>query len=87
VNSIRVILDVDQAQPLKGLPPERTLRINKDITATRIPRGMESGRAAVAFTAPLPNGNSLMLEMSMANFLAIADAFRAAEQEAAIKGN
>ena len=79
MNSISVILDVDRSPPLKGRPPEDTYRISDGISVARIPRGMQSGKSAVAITAVLPDGKAVMLEMSMVNFLGAATAFRAVE--------
>lgn len=79
MNSISIILDVDRNPPLNGRPLEETHRISEGISITRIPRGMQSGKSAVAITATMPDGKAVMLEMSMANFLGAASAFRSVE--------
>lgn len=48
----------------------------------RIPQGMKSGKSSVAIVCDLPGGKYLFLEVSMANFEAVAAAFRGAEQRA-----
>ena len=87
MNSISVILDVDKSPPLKGRPADQTHRVSEGISITRIPGGMASGRSAVAVTAVLPDGKAVMLEMSMANFLAAAQAFKTVEEAGQVGNN
>ncbi len=68
MNAITIITDVDTNPPLKGVPMNKTIRIQNGVKVARIPSGMESGKSCVAITAPLPDGQHVMIEISMTNF-------------------
>lgn len=80
MNSISVVMNVDTNPPLKGVQPDAIIRVAEGISISRIPSGMASGKSAVAVTAQIPGGKAVMLEMSMTNFLAAAQAFRVVEE-------
>ena len=79
MNAITIITDVDTNPPLKGVPLDKTVRIQAGIKVCRIPGGMDSGKSCVAITAPLPDGRHVMLEISMTNFQAAAHILKTAD--------
>ena len=83
MNAIRVILDVDQDPPLDGMDADKTVRVQSGVVFERIPYSMSSGKSAVCITAPLPDGRAVFIELSMANFMGAATAFKAAEERTA----
>jgi len=59
---------------------QEAVRVNAECTFVRIPKGTTSGNSSVAIICDLPGNKHLFLEITMANFEAVAAIFRGAEQ-------
>ena len=81
MNAITIITDVDTNPPLRGVPMDKTIRIQQGIKVARIPGGMDSGKSCVSITAPMPDGRHVMLEISMVNFLTAAHILKTADTQ------
>ena len=76
---VHVNLDVDQNPPLAGVAMDRVLRTEAEVTFSRVPHGCQSGASSVSITAKLPDTRYVMIECTMANFMAMAHALAGAE--------
>lgn len=72
---VNIHLDGDGAWPDMANAPTAQLE-----AVARLKGGMKSGKSSVGFRIRMPDGQDVFCQTSMRIFLAIADAFRAADK-------
>lgn len=73
--AMRIILDSEEEEILKGINRNRIITIQTPITIAGLPAGMVSGKPSVNFTFELPNGEVVFAETSMRMFQLAAKMF------------
>jgi hypothetical protein len=84
MNAIGVLSDCDDGAAFVAAPhlgkPGDALQVAEGIVIGRLPGGTLAGKSAVIVFVPLPDGRCAAAQMTMANFLAVAELFRQADR-------
>lgn len=79
MSRLNIIADAAIATPPDCAPESTTHHVSEGVTICRFPRGISNGESSVAIVAKLPNGDTVAIETSLAEFVVAASALFAAE--------